>query len=150
MPTLEKTLSELYRLFKLLNKHFYGGKLQQPVLVVQSKGKHKNALGWCTTQKIWRDNGNDGGGKAEFYEISISAEFLHLPVEEIIDTLLHEMVHLFNLQEGVQDCSRGNTYHNKFFRDTAAAHGLNCKHVPKYGWAMTSLTELCMLPMVEN
>lgn len=140
MPTLEKTLSELYRLFKLLNKHFYGGNLETPVIVVQSKGKHKNALGWCTTQKIWRDK-SDETDKKYFYEITIVAEFLHLPIIEIIDTLMHEMVHLSNLQNGKRDCSRGNTYHNTVFRDTATAHGLTVKHHNKYGWSDTALSE---------
>jgi len=138
MLTLEKTITELYRFFKLLNKHFYNGEIEQPVIIVQSKGKNKNALGWCTTQKIWSDKGEE---QQHFYEISISAEFLHLPTVEIIDTLLHEMVHLYNLQRNVKDCSRGNTYHNTVYRDTAREHGLDVIHNPKHGWNGTSLNE---------
>jgi len=140
MPTLEKTLSELYRLFKLLNKHFYAGELQTPVIVVQSKGKNKNALGWCTTQKIWRDKDEDEG-KKEYYEITITAEFLFLPIAEIIDTLLHEMIHLFNLQRGKKDCSRNNTYHNTVFKEAAISHGLEVKYNGKHGWNQTTLSE---------
>jgi rubrerythrin len=141
-PTLKKTLSELDRLFKLLNRHFYSNKLEAPIIVVQSKGKHKNALGWCTTQKIWREKSEDENGeKREFYEITITAEFLHLPIDEIIDTLMHEMVHLYNLQRGKRDCSRGNTYHNTTFRDTAIEHGLIVTYNKKHGWNGTELSE---------
>ena len=136
MPTLEKTLSELYRLFKLLNKKFYSGKLDQPVIVVQSKGKYKNTLGWCTTRKIWSDKA-DG---STYYEITITAEFLQRHVKEIVSTLLHEMVHLYNLQINVMDCSRGATYHNTKFKEVAESHGLLCEYADKYGWACSRLT----------
>ena len=39
---------------------------------------------------------------------------------------------------GIQDCSRGNTYHNRKFRDAAEAHGLIVNHHDKYGWTITS------------
>ena len=48
-----------------------------------------------------------------FYEINICAEHLARPFEQVAETLLHEMVHLYNLQIGVQDTSRNGTYHNK-------------------------------------
>ena len=44
-----------------------------------------------------------------FYEINICAEHLARPFEQVAETLLHEMVHLYNLQIGVQDTSRGGT-----------------------------------------
>lgn len=36
-----------------------------------------------------------------FYEINICAEHLARPFEQVAETLLHEMVHLYNLQIGV-------------------------------------------------
>ena len=52
-----------------------------------------------------------------FYEINICAEHLARPFEQVAETLLHEMVHLYNLQIGVQDTSRGGTYHNKKYKE---------------------------------
>lgn len=34
---------------------------------------------------------------------------LDRPIEETVATLLHEMVHLYNLEHNIQDCSRGRT-----------------------------------------
>ena len=72
------------------------------------------------------------------HEINIGAGTLSRPIEEVVATLLHEMVHYYNHVKGVQDCSRGNTYHNRKFRDAATAHGLIVDHHPKYGWTITS------------
>lgn len=74
-----------------------------------------------------------------FYEINICAEHLARPFEQVAETLLHEMVHLYNLQIGVQDTSRNGTYHNKKFKETAEQHGLDVGKDPKYGWTITTL-----------
>ena len=51
------------------------------------------------------------------------------------------MVHLYNLQIGVQDCSRNGTYHNKKFRDAATARDLIITHDPRIGWSITEPSE---------
>ena len=38
----------------------------------------------------------------------------------------------------VQCTSRGGTYHNKYFKQTAEAHGLKVERSEKYGWSITS------------
>ena len=43
-----------------------------------------------------------------------------------------------NYVNGVQDCSRGGTYHNRRFRETAEARGLKVDFSERYGWAHTS------------
>lgn len=58
--------------------------------------------------------------------------------EQVAETLLHEMVHLYNLQIGVQDTSRGGTYHNKKYKEAAEKHGLTVEKDAKYGWTKTS------------
>lgn len=135
-PTLTTTVFELYRFYNLLNKHFYDGKLPQPVILVQSQGKSSGVLGWCTSREVWSDS-KEGG---RYYEIAIVAEFLQRPSAEIIETLLHEMVHLYNLQTGISDTSRNGFYHNKTFKNAAEAHGLDVFYSKQYGWAITSLS----------
>lgn len=76
-----------------------------------------------------------------FYEINICAEYLARPFEQICETLLHEMVHLYNLQVGVQDTSRSGTYHNKKYKEAAEQHGLTVDKDSKYGWTKTSLND---------
>ena len=72
------------------------------------------------------------------HEINIGAGTLSRPIEEVAATLLHEMVHYYNYQMGIQDCSRGNTYHNRRFKEAAEAHGLIVAHSDRYGWSHTS------------
>ena len=71
------------------------------------------------------------------HEINIGAGTLSRPIEEVAATLLHEMVHYWNYIHGIQDCSRGNTYHNRKFKAAAEAHGLVVDHHDKYGWTIT-------------
>ncbi|MEF9968690.1 MAG: hypothetical protein RR766_09265, partial [Longicatena sp.] len=58
-------------------------------------------------------------------------------------TLLHEMVHLWNLQNDIQDTSRGGTYHNKRFKEVAELHGLVIDKSEKHGWTITHLNDDC-------
>ena len=55
--------------------------------------------------------------------------------------MLHEMVHLYCTQNGIQDCSRSGLYHNKKYQITAETHGLIATKTEKYGWAETSFNE---------
>lgn len=84
--------------------------------------------------KAWKAGEDEG-----HYEINLCAEYLNRPFEETCGTLIHEMVHLQNLQDGVQDTSRSGTYHNKKFKETAEAHGLTVEKGEKYGWHKTTL-----------
>ena len=75
------------------------------------------------------------------YEINMVAEYLTRPLEEVVGTLLHEMAHLWNIQQGIQDCSRNGYYHNRKFKDAAEAHGLIVEKTEKYGYSMTRLND---------
>ena len=137
MPTLGKTIFELGRIFRLLNESFYDGNLEVPVIAVQTQGKG-SAYGWCTTRRIWKDSKKD---ESAYYEITLTAEHLTRSECDIVETLLHEMVHLHNMQNGIKDCSRGNKYHNEKYKAVAELHGLNVEHHDKYGWTITSLND---------
>ena len=50
---------------------------------------------------------------------------------------MHECCHLWNIQQGVQDCSRKGQYHNARFREVAEARGLIVKQSQTYGWCIT-------------
>lgn len=88
-------------------------------------------------------------GGAQRHEINISTATLDRPIEETAATLLHEMCHLYNLMHGIQDCSRGNTYHNKKFKECAEAHGLEVAHHERYGWTVTT-PSLELLDFIEG
>ena len=148
-------IENLESLFSKFNERFYDGELCRPVIAV-NKDTTRGAYGWCTTRKVW-NNGEQKkmselstvtkedleALKSEegFYEINICAEYLARPFEKIAETLLHEMVHLYNLQIGVQDVSRGSTYHNKKYKESAEQHGLIVERDEKYGWTKTTLND---------
>ena len=59
-------------------------------------------------------------------------------IEEIIDTILHEMVHLYCRENGIKEVSRGGKYHNGRFKELAEACGLKCVKAGQYGWNTTA------------
>jgi hypothetical protein len=60
------------------------------------------------------------------------------------------MVHYYNYENGIQDCSRGNTYHNKHFKEEAEARGLHVERSDKYGWSHTEPTEELLDFVIDN
>ena len=140
MTSLQPAISALESLFETFNQHFYNGQLPTPVITI-SPDTTNGAYGWCTSWKAWTDSSTAEDPDGGYYEINLCAEYLSRPLEKIASTLLHEMVHLFNQANGVKDCSRGGTYHNRKFKTAAEAHGLTVTESEKYGWNETELSE---------
>ena len=118
------------KVFDLLNAEFFESALSRPTITIQSTPK---AYGhFSLREDTWVSK---LGGT---HEINIGAGTLSRPIEEVAATLLHEMIHYYNYEKGIQDCSRGNTYHNKKFKEAAEVHGLIVEHSDKYGWSHTT------------
>lgn len=109
--SLNPVIAELEDLFSKFNTRFFDDKLVKPVITV-SPDHTRGAYGWCTGWKAWKAGEDEG-----YYEINLCAEYLNRPFEETCGTLIHEMVHLQNLQDGVQDTSRSGLYHNRKFKE---------------------------------
>jgi len=130
-----RTAGYLEKMFRALNNRYFDGKLEEPIITIQSTPR---AYGHVTVGKSWRK------GQEHRHELNIGAGTLDRPIENVTATLLHEMVHLWNMQIGVQDCSRGGAYHNKKFRDAATARDLDIGYDSSIGWSITQPTEkLC-------
>ena len=128
-----RTAGYLEKIFRALNEHYFGNTVEEPVITIQSTPR---AYGHVTVAKAWaRANGE------RRHELNIGAGTLDRPIENVVATLLHEMVHLYNMQNGVQDCSRGGAYHNKRFRDAAIARDLSISYDPHIGWSITEPTD---------
>lgn len=139
MTNIKSAISELHKSFNLLNQTFFEGELPEPAITIQTSGKRKS-MGWCSTKEVWSDR----KGSIKKYELNISAEYLNIEFMDTMDTLLHEMVHLYNAINGVKDCSRGGTYHNKRFKTECEKRGFyftESKPDKKYGWSFAKLTE---------
>lgn len=128
-----RTAGYLEKMFRVLNDHYFSGEIEEPIITIQSTPR---AYGHVTVAKSW----HRADGEAR-HELNIGAGTIDRPVECVVATLLHEMVHLHNLQNGIQDCSRGGQYHNKKFRDAATARDLIISHDPRIGWSVTEPSE---------
>lgn len=140
LTSYNRAAGYLNKIFDLLNEAYFESTLSRPTITIQSTPK---AYGhFSLREDTWVSK---LGGT---HEINIGAGTLARPIEEVAATLLHEMVHYFNYEHGIQDCSRGNTYHNKRFKEAAEARGLTVSHSDKYGWSHTapgdSLLQFCL------
>lgn len=122
---MSRAVSQLEHMYNALNMDKFDGALPTPIITVQSK---PGTWGHCTVGKVWKNK------DSEQYEMNIAAEVLNGELEEIIDTLLHEMVHLYCRENGIQEVSRGGKYHNGKFKELAEKVGLQCEKCGQYGW----------------
>ena len=125
---MSRAVSQLEHVYNSLNSDFFAGELPVPIITVQSK---PGTYGHCSVAKVWQRKDD------KTYEMNISAETLNYPIEEVIDTLLHEMCHLYCRENNIKEVSRGGKYHNKRFKEVAEAHGLTCVPCGQYGWNTT-------------
>lgn len=120
----------LEKLYDKLNADFFDGELDRPVITIQSSSR---SYGHYTLYDAWSVKGEG------YKEINIAAGTLNRPIEYTVCTLLHEMCHQYNNEiANIQDCSRGGTYHNKYFKQTAETHGLTVARSEKYGHSITA------------
>ncbi|HFK1495003.1 TPA: SprT-like domain-containing protein [Bacillus cereus] len=140
MTTINAVTQELHKAFDLFNERFFENKLPTPAITIQTSRHNKLSMGWCSVHPIWSDK----KGETKRYEINISAEYIDQDFFETMDTLMHEMVHLYNIVHNIQDCSRNETYHNKHFKNRAIKSGFEYesdKPDPKYGWSFARLSQ---------
>ena len=120
LTTYNRAAAYLNNIFDLLNARYFEGALSRPIITIQSTPK---AYGHYTLYDAWSVDGDKG-----MREINIGAGTLSRPIENVVATLLHEMVHYWNDTNGIKDASRGNTYHNKNFKAKAEACDLLVEH----------------------
>ena len=142
LTSYNRAAGYLNKIFDLLNETFFENALSRPTITIQSTPK---AYGhFSLREDTWISK------RGASHEINIGAGTLARPIEEVCATLLHEMVHYYNYICGVQDCSRGGTYHNRRFKASAEAHGLIIEHHEKYGWTLTSPSDELLEFVLDN
>lgn len=141
--TIRGLVKGLEDAFDYINTRFYDGLVKRPVITI-SEGAKVRAMGWVTTAEVWHE------GEQAAHELNIASDYLNRSFEEIVKTLCHEIVHLENIRNGVQDCARSGSRHNKHFRETAEKHGMVWlepkdeqmkSYYEKYGFSDVDLTE---------
>lgn len=111
--------SEVKRAFNILNENLFDGKLEEVSVSIQPKKKH--ALKWMSDIK----------------SLIIGGDFIKLEFNEILGTLLHEMIHIMNFQRGISDVTI-NQYHNKHFLEYALKVGFVVIKHKTQGWSITT------------
>ena len=125
---MSRAVSQLEHIYNSLNTDFFEGRLPVPIITVQSK---PGSYGHCSVAKVWmRPDGST-------YELNIAAEVLNYAIEETLDTMIHEMVHLYCRENNIKEVSRGGKYHNGKFKEEAEKRGLTCVPCGQYGWNTT-------------
>lgn len=112
-------VSAFEKAFTVCNEKFFEGLLSRPVITI-AQGHKARAMGWVSIAQVWHEL----SGEARAHELNISSEYLNRAFPDIVCTLMHEMVHLDNLRNGVQDVARGGSRHNKKFVECAENHGM--------------------------
>lgn len=140
---ISRISGQLEKMYRALNNDFFGGELETPVITVQST---PHAYGHVTCSKIWKDV----VGENARYELNIGAGTLNRPIENVVATLLHEMVHIYHLMHDIQDCSRGGRYHNKKFKEKAESVGLIIEHDSSIGWSITHPSDDLVLYIADK
>lgn len=138
---ISRTVGYFEKIYRALNADKFNNALEMPMITIQSS---KGAYGHVTCSRIW--NRKD----EQCFELNIGAEYLNRPIENVVSTILHEMVHIYNLMNNIQDCSRNNTYHNKKFKEKAEEVGLHIDYDKKIGWSITTPTEELIEYIIEK
>lgn len=128
-------INELYRSFDFFNNHFCNNNLQRPLITLQGDNK-RSTYGWFGGS-FWNDSKDE---KSKINELNLTAETLHREPTHVLGTLLHEMAHLKNFQEGIKDCNAAQ-YHNKAFKISAEYFGLVVEKMKNKGYAITKLSD---------
>jgi hypothetical protein len=123
---------KLVQAFEFFNKEL-DTNLDTPVFTLIPNRGRQSYYGWFW-QGRWKD------GKKTLPEINITADTLKRSVEDICETLIHEMVHYKNNVEDIVDCNV-NQYHNKHFKKRAEAFGLKVEKLRNRGYAKTALDD---------
>lgn len=126
----------LEKIYRELNADKFGGELEEPIITIVNTPR---AYGHVTCSKVWHVAKKDG--EEARYELNISSETMTRPIENVVATMLHEMTHIYHLMNGIQDVSRGGSYHNKKFKEKAESVGLVITQIPVHGWTHTEPSE---------
>ena len=122
----------LERGFEVLNEVYFNNELVMPVITIMSSPK---TYGHFSVGKVWRAE------ETTLNEINLSAEHLDREIENVMATLMHEMVHYYCQTKGIDDTSQDGRYHNKKFKNEAEKRGLIISQAKYIGWSVTQPSE---------
>ena len=123
----------LYKAFDLFNEHYFDNELPHCMITLQKKRPNKNAD--FIVEPIWFSTKSDD----EFYQININPINMNREPEEILSSLLHEVIHYYCTLHKIKDCKQ--KVHTTAYKEVAENHGLHVEYDDDIGWSITSLNE---------
>lgn len=139
---MSRLTGQLEKAFRMLNEAFFDGALPTPMITVIPSAR---SYAHYTVSPVW-----SAKGEAR-HEINIASGTLDRPIESVLASLLHEMVHSYNNEVlNVQDTSNRGVYHNKIFKREAEAHGLIVSRSERYGWSHTEPGDALLEFVIEH
>jgi predicted SprT family Zn-dependent metalloprotease len=125
MQPTQEAYTELQTAYDHFNRHLFDGALPPCLITLQRK---KRTYGYFSSKRFVNRHG------VMTDEIAMNPEFFSLPITETLQTLVHEMAHLWQAHCG--DPGRGR-YHNQEWASKMESMGLMPSNTGKPGGAKT-------------
>tara|TARA_R100000306_G_scaffold51641_1_gene48612 strand:+ start:139 stop:951 length:813 start_codon:yes stop_codon:yes gene_type:complete len=132
---LEDVISKVMPMIAKANPDMTPSMSVEYTVTTESKGQSRRLASFAPD--VWADK-----KEKSVCQITFSEEHLLLPSVDIIAIGVHEGVHMFNHQCGVQDCNAGGR-HSKKFKTPAEKSGLKCEPptTQNVGYGYTSASD---------
>ncbi len=137
----------IYALCMFLKEKIFNNDLPPFVLTLNPDARD-STYGWCW-DGIWAVESTG----QKFCEVNICSQHLSRPFEEVAETVLHELVHLYANYKHIEDTNKTGKYHRRTYKELGERFGLIVEHSGSYhGWSKTSLKEetKVLLEQFEN
>ena len=141
LTSYNRVAGYLNKIFDLLNEEYFESALTKPVITIQNTPK---CYGHVSVAEVWQS------GDKNRRELNIGAGTINRPIEHVVATMLHEMVHIYCMDNDIKDTSRGGSYHNKKFKEQAEARDLIIDHSESIGWSVTTPSDKLIEWCIDN
>ena len=116
--------NEIEKIFNAFNELYFDSKLPPPLVT----------YGNCSYGTL-NKNAVVKNGSLYSHELMLPVEILNNSIDEIAACVLHNMIHIYDYVYDKHMVSRGDTYHNKRFKEFAEKCGLTCRDLgDAKGW----------------
>lgn len=143
IKTQSRELDFLQSLTAYFKKELFEDDLPPFIITLE---KIRGAFGYATSKAIYKDN------TLVYYQVAIN--FLLAKkngnLEELADTLIHEMIHLYCNKNNIKEVSNNGRYHNKAFKNLAEAKGLKTIQHQTFGYNTCGLQDNLKIKIIEE
>lgn len=126
-----RILGQVEKIVRALNGTFFEGEIVAPDITVDT----------YTTDAILTRTPVETTDVGEKYGLKLNRDLLRRPIDEVVEVLLHQLIHLWCRQNNISDSSRNGNYHNKNFATIATEKGLVVVPEKSRGWVIIGITD---------